>query len=114
MPCIIISSNIKLENEQSQLFIQEASQVLADTMGKPEQYCMVGYQHSNMVFGGSDKPCAFIQLSSIGNINPSNNSKVAKALSAVVSKHLQVDGNRVYINFTDVKATNWGFNGGTF
>lgn len=115
MPCAIVESNVNLDVPKAKAFINDVSKTLAKTIGKPEAYCMAGYNHCiAMLMGGSDLPCAFINLSSIGNINAHNNNIVSKALSEVCTKHLEVPADRVYINFNDVKSFNWGYNGATF
>ncbi|CAL6037848.1 Putative_macrophage migration inhibitory factor [Hexamita inflata] len=114
MPCAMISSNTKLDDNAARAFTMEISKVIARVMGKPEAYCMVGYQHSTMVFGGVDTPCAFVQLSAIGGIDAAKNNLTSKALTEAVAKYLQIEANRVYITFNDVKSYNWGFNGSTF
>ena len=59
MPALILNSNVKLEDAASKLLIAELSKTIAKVMGKPEAYVLVGYQHSTMIFGGVDQPCAF-------------------------------------------------------
>ena len=115
MPCAIVQSNVNLEVPKAKAFVSDLSKALAKSIGKPEAYCMVGYNHNiAMLMGGSDQSCAFISLSSIGNINAASNTQVSKALSEVCTKHLEVPADRVYINFNDVKSFNWGYNGATF
>ncbi|PHJ18266.1 macrophage migration inhibitory factor [Cystoisospora suis] len=88
---------------------------LSDIIGKPVSYVMVSYvQSAHMRFGGSADPCAFIKVSSIGGLNASVNNKLAAALSAACNTHLGVKPSRVFSNFTNVPASEWGMGDRTF
>lgn len=114
MPCIIIQSNVKLEEAKQKDLLADMSKNLSKTLGKPEAYVMVGYQNAAMVFGGVDTPCVFAQLNSIGQISVDKNEKTSAVITGILVKHLNVSADRVYITFNDVKPSNWGFNGSTF
>ena len=86
--------------------------MIADLTGKPENYVMTMFQKdSQMTFGGSDEPCCFIKVESIGSLKP---SEMSKSLCELIVSKTNISMNRIYINFVDVKASNWGFNGTTF
>ena len=111
MPFIQINTSQKsvIEND---LLQEEISKMVADLTGKPEQYVMTLVQsNTQMTFAGSDEPCCFIKLKSIGSLNP---SLMSKSLCDLVSSKTNISSNRIYIEFIDVKASNWGFNSSTF
>ena len=84
----------------------------SDLTGKPENYVMTMIQSdSQMTFAGSDEPCCFIKFKSIGSLNPSSKSKY---LCELIASKTNIKTNRIYIEFIDVKASNWGFNSSTF
>ena len=86
--------------------------MVADLTGKPENYVMTLVQRdTKMTFAGTDEPCCFIKVQSIGSLNP---SLMSKALSELIESKTNINTNRIYIEFFDVKASNWGFNGSTF
>lgn len=58
-----------------------------------------------MCFGGSEEPCAFGEVISIGGLGGDKNKKISSALAEVVSKKLGVDSSRFYIKFYDVKGS---------
>ena len=94
------------------LLQQEISKMVADLTGKPENYVMTMIQtNTQMTFAGSDEPCCFIKLKSIGSLEPSS---MSKSLCKLISSKTNIKTNRVYIEFIDVKASNWGFNSITF
>tara|TARA_B100000965_G_scaffold295670_1_gene253853 strand:+ start:3733 stop:4071 length:339 start_codon:yes stop_codon:yes gene_type:complete len=94
------------------LLQKEISRTVAELTGKPEDYVMTIIQSdSQMTFAGSEKPCCFIKLKSIGSLNPES---MSKSLCELISSKTNINANRIYIEFIDVKAKNWGFNSSTF
>ena len=111
MPFIQIKTSSKsvLDND---LLQKEISQIIADLTGKPESYVMTLIEsNSQMTFAGSNEPCCFIKIKSIGSLNPASMSKF---LCEFMSAKTNIKANRIYIEFIDVKASNWGFNSSTF
>ena len=111
MPLIEINTSFKSTVEIN-LLQKEISKMVADLTGKPENYVMTMIQSDTlMTFAGSDEPCCFIKLKSIGSLNP---SKMSKSLCDLIASKTNIRTNRIYVEFVDVKATNWGFNSSTF
>ena len=111
MPFIQINTSSKSVIEDN-LLQKEISKIVADLTGKPESYVMTMIQsNSKMTFAGSDEPCCFIKLKSIGSLNP---SLMSKSLCELIASKTNIKTNRIYIEFIDVKASNWGFNSSTF
>jgi len=111
MPFIQINTSSKslVDNDSLQT---EISRMIADLTGKPETYVMTMIQsNSQMTFAGSDEPCCFIKLKSIGSLKPSS---MSKSLCELIASKTNIKTNRIYIEFIDVKASNWGFNSSTF
>ena len=114
MPLLKIQTNQKITADVKQLAIKAASELVASEIGKPERYVMVAFEPTQpMVFAGSDKPCAYLELKSIGMTEDK-----AKSLSTVlcefVDSQLGIPADRIYIEFTDAPGTMWGWNGSTF
>tara|TARA_B100001029_G_C14993959_1_gene413822 strand:+ start:762 stop:1100 length:339 start_codon:yes stop_codon:yes gene_type:complete len=111
MPFIQINTSSKSDVDND-LLQKEISQMVADLTGKPENYVMTMLQSDNqMTFAGSDEPCCFISLKSIGSLNPSS---MSQSLCSLISSKTNIKASRIYIEFIDVKASNWGFNSSTF
>ena len=111
MPLIQIntSCNSVLNDD---LLPKKISKMVADLTGKPETYVMTMIQSkTQMTFAGSDEPCCFIKLKSIGSLNPSS---MSKSLCELIASKTNIKTNRIYLEFIDVKASNWGFNSSTF
>ncbi|CEM24109.1 unnamed protein product [Vitrella brassicaformis CCMP3155] len=114
MPSLIVTSTADLDKAAEDAFLTEASSAVASGLGKPESYMLVSYTRSNMRFGGSEGPVAFVYLASIGKIGPDTNPKVSATISGLVEKHLGVPSDRCYIQFVDSPGSNFGYRGGTF
>ena len=112
MPFIQINTSSKsvIDNEDS--LQKDISKKVAELTRKPENYVMTMIQlDTRMTFAGSDEPCCFIKVKSIGSLTPSS---MSKSLCELISSKTNINSNRIYIEFLDVKASNWGFNGTTF
>ena len=112
MPFIQVNTSSKSVVENEYLLQKDISKLVADLTGKPENYVMTLIKLNNrMTFAGSDEPCCFIQVKSIGSLNPSS---MSRSLCDLIASKTNINMNRVYIEFIDVKSSNWGFNGSTF
>lgn len=112
MPHLRITSN-QIPDDADAL-LAEASLILARETGKPEAYVMVTLDApAAMVFAGSSEPAAFFDARGIG-LAPDTASRLSKRLSDLAQARFAVSPGRVFLNFTDVPANRWGFNGETF
>jgi len=112
MPFIQVNTSSKSVIENDYLLQKDISRMIAELTRKPENYVMTMIQKdSNMTFAGSDEPCCFINVKSIGSLSPSS---MSKSLCELIESRTNINTNRIYIEFIDVKASNWGFNNSTF
>ena len=110
MPLLNISTNSKIENEQ--ILLAKSSDFISSLTGKPINFIMVKLTHSlSMNFAGTDEPCAFIEIKSIGSLVP---SKMSKPICEFFSNELGIPTERIYISFQDVDSKNWAWNSKTF
>ncbi|MBS1212028.1 MAG: putative phenylpyruvate tautomerase [Proteobacteria bacterium] len=114
MPYVKIQVNRKVDTDQGRHLLGLASQKVAKELNKPESYVMVELaENTAMLFAGTDDPAAMVELKSIGLpsvlIRP-----LSKMLSVLLKEQLGIEPSRVYIEFTDVKGSFWGWNGATF
>ena len=76
MPFIQVNTSSKSVVENDDLLQKDISKMVADLTRKPENYVMTMIQRdAKMTFAGSDDPCCFIKVKSIGSLNPSSMSK---------------------------------------
>tara|TARA_Y100001968_G_scaffold191641_1_gene175569 strand:- start:916 stop:1257 length:342 start_codon:yes stop_codon:yes gene_type:complete len=112
MPLIQITTSARSIVEEDDLLLIDVSKMIAELTGKPEDYVMTMIQRdTKMTFAGSNEPCCFIIVKSIGSLSP---SLMSKSLCELISYKTNINTNRIYIEFIDVKASNWGFNSSTF
>ena len=112
MPFIQVNTSSKSVVENDDLLQKDISKMVADLTGKSENYVMTMIQcNAQMTFAGSDEPCCFIKLKSIGSLKPSS---MSKSLCELIASKTNIQAHRIYIEFIDVKASNWGFNSSTF
>lgn len=114
MPFLKLSTNVAIDQSQSDQLLGELSKLVAKEIGKPERYVMVEVAGGKaMLFGGGNQPLAYLECKSIGL-----SAMQAKALSASISKlltdALPLTGERIYIEFSNCPAEFWGWNGSTF
>jgi len=112
MPFIQVNTSSKSVLEDDALLQNDISKMVAELTGKSEDYVMTMIQSDiKMTFAGSDEPSCFIKVKSIGSLSPSS---MSKSLCELIASKTNISTSRIYIEFTDVKASNWGFNGTTF
>jgi phenylpyruvate tautomerase len=114
MPFLKLSTNVTIDQTQSDQLLSRLSQLLSKETGKPECYVMVELAGDKaMLFGGSNQPMAYLECKSIGL-----SAAQAKALSASISELLTgilpLTAERIYIEFSNCPAEFWGWNGSTF
>uniref|UniRef100_A0AAV2MKM8 Macrophage migration inhibitory factor n=1 Tax=Knipowitschia caucasica TaxID=637954 RepID=A0AAV2MKM8_KNICA len=110
----VVNTNVS-KAEVPDAFLSEASEELAKAMGKPLQYIAVQVNPDQMMmFGKKGDPCALCSLHSIGKINGAQNKQYSKLLCGLLSKHLGISADRIYINFVDLDPANVAWNNSTF
>ena len=113
MPYLKIQTNLPLGKKSERSILKDASSLVAQELGKPEEFVMIAVQPDTpMVFGGTDDPVAFLELKSIG-LPAKKTKKLSQTLCALINKHLGVRPERVYIKFIDVRRGMWGWKGDT-
>lgn len=114
MPYLKIQTNQNLDDSRQSALLKQASQTVAQQLGKPESYVMVALETDvPMLFAGNDAPLAYLELKSIG-LPGSATAKLSQALCALMAERLDVAQDRVYIEFADAAPQMWGWNGDTF
>lgn len=95
-------------------FMKAASKAVASCLSKPESYVAIAVQDKqDIIWGGSDEPCALCKVISLGSINKENNGALTKEITALLAD-FKVPPNRIYVNFFDLERQNVGYNGATF
>lgn len=112
MPYLKLKTNIRISDTPE--LLKQFSQLMAKQTGKPESYVMVEIaSEQSLIFAGSDAPAAYLECKSIG-LSSSQTKPLAAAICQLLQSRLQIEPQRVYIEFSDCPANYWGWNGSTF
>ena len=114
MPLSKLDTTVALSEEKRKTLLASLSKIIAETIGKPEQYVMVAVGQAAMLMSGDPGDAAFVDIRSIGGLSRDVNRKLSQKTCFLLNEVLGISQNRIYLNFTDVEATNWGWNGSTF
>jgi len=114
MPLMKIETSVPVAAEKRNPIMSQASRILADVTSKPERYVMVVLEESDFLMAGDTGPAAFVEIRGIGGLTKTVNARLAQELCSLLERELNIPRARVYLNFLDVAATNWGWNGSTF
>lgn len=106
--------SVKCPYDIPQSVLKELSSIIADTIGKPEQYVMVVASHANIMMSGSTEPAAFVAVESIGGLTPEVNRILSEKICALLQDNLHIQACRTYITFQPFTADSWGCDGSTF
>jgi len=114
MPFLKVQTNANIEDAAEKEFLADATRILSSHLGKPADYIMILVEPDlNMVFAGSDKKCAFVELRSLG-LTEDKGKPLSKAICDLIEQHLHVAPDRTYIAMSDHPRALWGYNGTTF
>ena len=110
MPLLSVTTSIKINNKN--LFLENCSKLISTLTKKSEQYVMIRlFDEIPMYFGKEQTPTCYVELKSIGSLNP---QLFTKEISQFILSEIEIPPDRVYISFEDISASNWSWNGRTF
>jgi len=110
MPLLSISTSAKISDKKN--FLSKCSKLLANLTKKPENYVMVSLNENiPMYFGGNDDPCCYVDIKSIGSLNP---SYMTKPICEFIFSTIEIPIDRIYVSFEDIDAKYWGWKSQTF
>ena len=114
MPYFSIETNQDLAPAANQELLKKTSAFISELLGKPESYVMVSIQPGTpLIFGGGDKPAAFVRLKSIG-LPVDRCPELSEKICHLIEQELGVPKDRVFIDFKDLQGNQFGWNGKTF
>lgn len=113
MPCLQIHTNVALPEAKQKQLLNSLSRAVAEIIGKPEQYVMATLAPAELLMSGAPGPAAFADVRSIGGLGGEVNRQLAARVCQLLRDHAGIAPERVFLNFTDVPAGDWGWKGGT-
>jgi phenylpyruvate tautomerase PptA (4-oxalocrotonate tautomerase family) len=114
MPLLKLETTVALPEDKRKALLASLSKAVAGTIGKPEQYVLVTVSQTAMLMSGKAGDAAFVDIRSIGGLTDDVNRELSQQLCKLLKDSLGLPPDRVYLNFTDVEASHWGWNGSTF
>jgi len=114
MPLLKLETSVVLNEEKRKSLLAGLSRIVAETIGKPEEYVMITINPTNMLMAGKPGDAAFVDIRSIGGLSENVNRQLSRKICSLLNQSIGVSPDRIYLNFTDVEAGNWGSNGETF
>ncbi|MGD0744805.1 MAG: phenylpyruvate tautomerase MIF-related protein [Verrucomicrobiota bacterium] len=114
MPLLKLETTVALSDEKQQALLAALSKIVTGTIGKPEQYVMVVVSPAAMLMSGKRGAAAFVDIRSIGGLGGEVNRQLSQKVGSLLNESLGVPPDRIYLNFSDVAAASWGWNGDTF
>ncbi len=114
MPLLRLHTSVSVPEEEKDALVKALSKTVASGIGKPENYMMVTISKGHFCMGGEVAPAAFADIRSIGGLKEDVNKKLTEQICSLLKEKLGIASDRVYLNFTNVSASDWGWNNGTF
>lgn len=116
MPFIKVQSSVTApEKAEVDSLLKSLSASLAKHLGKSESYVMTAFESGiPMTFAGTFDPACQVEIKSIGKMAPEQTKAMSKDFCAQISDKLGVNEKRIYLEFTDIERSMWGWNGSTF
>ena len=109
MPFINISTSVKVDDRTK--LLDEISILISSLTKKSKSFVMAKLEDESKLFFNDESPCCFLEIKSIGSLNP---SEMAKPICSFVYEKIGIPIDKIYICFEDVSAERWGWNGRTF
>ena len=115
MPLIKVQTNFDVGAEKKLVMMNELSLAGAELLDKPEAYVMVMVDDRlEMTLSGTPDPCVLMEVRQVGEFTPEQVANLSGKLSELVGNTIGVGAGRIYVNFMDVPANRWAFDGRTF
>ncbi len=113
MPFIRVETSAPFSDDQRKALLAGLTKIAVQVIGKPEDYVMTSLAPAAMSMAGARDPAAFVDLRSIGGLGSGNTYKLAEQISGLLHDTLGLAPERIFMNFTDVPGSAWGWNGRT-
>ena len=109
MPYVNISTSEIVDNKKK--LLEEITTLISFLTKKSKKFVMAKIDDNTEMFFEDESPCCFLEIKSIGSLNP---KEMAKPISDFVYEKMKIPLDKIYISFEDVPASMWAWNGRTF
>ncbi len=115
MPLMKLETTASVPSGKRADITRRLSKIMAEVTRKPEEYCMVIVSEAiTGCMGGKEMPVAYVDIRGIGGLTPDVNMELSRQVADMLCRELDLPQEGVYLTFTDVPRTNWGWKGRTF
>jgi len=112
MPLLTLCTNTSIDKPET--LALNASKFVAELLSKPESYVMVKIESAQTLsFAGNCEPAAHLQLKSLG-LPQEKTTQFSLALCEFIESQLNINSERIYIEFFNPERTMWGWDKRTF
>jgi phenylpyruvate tautomerase PptA (4-oxalocrotonate tautomerase family) len=112
MPLLKIETNVNIKNRET--LLKKLSTLTASLTGKPESWVMVYLHHNpDMLFSGKAEPLIYAELKSVG-LPEKKTPEITAKLMDFLKNELNVQPDRMYVEFSNARPDMWGWNMETF
>lgn len=114
MPLIRLQTNQEMPASLLEGLLSDMTSIVAESIGKPESSVMANIQPAEMLMSGEPGPAALVEVKSIGGLDAEVNGRITAGICCLLEERLGIPGRRVYVNFSDIAGSDWGWDGSTF
>jgi len=114
MPLVRITTTAHLDDDRKPPLLKSVLETVSRITGKREALIMVFVDESTGIMGGSADAAAYVDVRAIGGLHDDINETLSSALCEVITEQAGIPPDRIFLNFTNVRGYNWGWNGKTF
>ncbi|MEM1083089.1 MAG: phenylpyruvate tautomerase MIF-related protein [Verrucomicrobiota bacterium] len=113
MPLLEVTSNLVLTEAEKMNCLQTLSKAAAELMEKPESVVMTAWHAAKMTFAGSESETIHLSIKAL-RMPDDAPQRLTPELCERLHLATGVQTERIFITYTDVAPTHWGWNGKTF
>ncbi|KAL7715363.1 L-dopachrome isomerase [Entamoeba marina] len=113
MPFALLTIAADISIEKQKKIVVEAMNVLSKGTGNPVSYCSAQVVQSVGGFSGKETQCAFVDVRTFGGFN-GKQSNLSSLFCKMLNEETGINPSNIFLNFTDLKSSNWGHNGYTY
>jgi len=114
MPLLKVQLTEELSGEKKSLMHTGLCEIVSKVLAKPVSYIMVIIEKTDISMAGQCGNASYIELRSIGGITSKNTAAITEMVTNYVNKETGIPSERIFINFSDIPGSLWGWNGSTF
>ena len=115
MPLAKVAVSAAVDEAKKKDVLKQLSLAIAEKLSKPEQYVQTIFEAGvPMTFAGTFEPAASLEIKSIGGLSPAACRSLSAVCCGLLHKELGIPAERIYLVFSDIEASSWGWNGTTF